>query len=399
MFGVFNSIANVLRSAANVVSRSGSNSNLYQYIDATHALRCATVWNSIDIVATGISECEFRAPDHPKLDNCLHYPNSWQSAPDWLYTLAFDQLLYGFAINDIFPNKSNPAYIAPYNPEAIQINANPITREPSYRIFGHGVNEKLSHDRILRIRDSGSNMVTGIRRIDALALRINALIHADQFINSVFDNGIAMSYVATSEKKMSQDEMDKFLDNLKNAFGGKGHSRGGIAIMDDGKTLKEIAGLSPGDANLQKLRLDLIREITSGFGIPPFLGGGDSDTKYNNTSARIQAMYRGAFSPMLNKIQAALEWTFKTPIEFDDSVLIKGDFASQVVNTVALVTAGVWTPNEGREVFDKPEIEGGNVLRISSAPTNTGADRVGEYPTDDGILDPNKRNRHWLLAA
>ena len=126
--------------------------------------------------------------------------------------------------------------------------------------------------------------------------------------------------------------------------------------------------------------------VAAAFETPPFMvGASDTDTKYSNTTARTQAMYRQAYSPKLTKMKRTFSQACGSEVKARDDKLQRGDFPQMVTNGVAMVGSGIMTPNEVRQQwFDLPEVDGGDELRVSANPTSGEQDRRGEFPTDDG---------------
>ena len=54
------------------------------------ALKCVTVYGCVQIIAQGIGEVTFQAPEDAALDAVLRRPNEWQSATDFWEAVTVD---------------------------------------------------------------------------------------------------------------------------------------------------------------------------------------------------------------------------------------------------------------------------------------------------------------------
>ena len=352
-------------------------------ISVERALKCATVFNCITIVSSGIGEVRFSAPENKQVNAVLRNPNEWQTGSEYIQGVAFDMLSYGDAYTRIVGGAKNPSMLVPEKPSDIRLDRTQRGK-PIYTSIASGTDVKIQMANMLHCRDIGSHSAISVSRIEAAADRIRALMNADDLIADIFENGIAMSYIVKTTKRMQKKDMQDFGDTLKKQLGSAGKGRGSIIVLDAAYTVDPVEGLKPADADLRELRIHLIREIASIFGVPPFLAGGDSDTKYSNSTSRIATMYRGAFAPIINRIQSSLEHKFQTPIVADDTVLIKGDLGSQATIGAKLISGQQFTPNEVRkDLYGKPPVDGGDKLVSIDVEDD---DRSGETPSDEGDL-------------
>ena len=397
----FLNIGNMRRSIGRVIAgesaRTGArgrslDNTVPQQITVEQALRCHTVFACVTQTARGISEVEFTAPKHKDLNAILKTPNAWQTRSEYLHSLVMDRLLYGDAYTRVVGGVNNPSMFAPENPLEIAVAVDG-SRKPTYS--RQGSNALIRASSMLRFRDVGTHSIDTITRIDALAIRIWALIEADMLMTDTFKNGVHAQYVAKFLQMLDEPKYEQVIERITEAIGRntdspRSRGRGSVVVMEGGGELVPIKGLTPADADLRELRNDLKMEIAAGFDVPPFLVGAPGDTKYNNVSARVTAMYRGAFSPLITDIKNVLEHKFDTEIKVNDAMLQRGDFASQIVAAIGLVSNGIYTPNEARvKILDgeKSKDENADKLRVSSSGTDGQADRRGEMPSDTGSDD------------
>ena len=381
---------------------SQGNTQLPTDITVDEALRCGTVMSCVNLIAKGISEVEFTAPENKALNEVLHYPNIYQSRSNFIYSSVWDMLLSGHALAEIEGDTKKPTMLASHDPDNIRLTVEEGTRRPVYHDIYQ--DKRIPGTQMLRVQDMPTNSVIGYSRISAYASKIHAIIAADRLMLNTFKNGISLGYTLNTDQELGDTQFKKiralmaqFVSNLYGKVPGEDDKKkgdddtkqGGFIILEQGLQLNQIKGMTPADAELLALRDVLKVEIAAAFDVPPFLVGGPSDSKYNNMTSRVTSLYKQAMSPVITNFKDALEHRFKTPIEANDEVLQKGDFATQITNAIGLVTNALWTPNEIRDrIFDMEGVEDGDKLRFAMGGGPQRPDRRGEFPTDDGSGKP-----------
>ena len=341
--------------------------------------RNATLFSAIDFISKIIANVKFRTEDgywQRTLDN----PNLFESPYGFMYALAGDLVAHGNAYVLRRRGKkgtSNRLGVLDVH------NVHPIgtLAKPQYRL---GDEAKIyGSEEIIHFRYGIGTKLRAIGRVSAGYSRIRALESCDQEINSVFENGIAAQFILSGGKITDKDALKSMVERIKTVFGAGGSSRGGVVSVPANFELKKLDGISPADTNLRELRTDLIREIGALFGIPPFVIGSSGQDKYSNTSARHQQQVQSALLPVAQSIADTLSKNFGSPVTFNASDLMKGDFKSIIDVAVSAAGGPVMTPNEARsEYLGLDKVEGGDKLGNSQA---------GEKPIDDrrDELDPD----------
>ena len=358
------------------------------------ALKCTTVFTCVQIIAQGIGEVTFSAPEDKALDDVFKRPNEWQSASEFWQSVTADMLTYGSGkIRIGRTSRGAVSRLAPYSSGELQVN---VTAEGMPVFQDRTGGETIPGDQISYVRDMAFSFINGITRLESAWPRIEPLIAADKLMNDVFNNGMSASLMLTSKGSVDKDKKKEWESSLEKLFGKGGKKRGGLAILDGEAKLERAPMMKPADADLRELRENLIREVSSVFGVPAFLVGGTNDMAYSNTSSRMAAMYRQTFSPLVQTIAEAMSTKFRTPVKADPTKLLKGDLASLTKDAKELKLAGIISANEARERvgMERTDAEGADCLVCSVGALGRG-DRTGEFPTDDGTVgnaNPNDRN-------
>ena len=385
---LLDSIGNILSGRQRTAGGYIQQSKIDSTVTFERALKNPTVVSCLTVIANAIAQSRFCVADSEnkmadRINETLENPNPYQNHFTLIYGIVWDMLLYGNAYLIMTKSENKRlVMLAPIDPQRVHIKVDKIGM-PSYLI--DGINGFFPSDRIVHFRDGGSHEVVARSRISAAGKRIRSLDFADQRIGNTFKNGLDFQYVMTLENKVGADEMNKHAEDLKKLFGPGGKARGGVAVIQGG-TLEKMEGLKPADADLRQLREDLIREIAAIYAVPPFLVGGTGDTKYNNVTARIVAMYREALSPIITNMEQTLSKSIGVKIKANREALLLGDLPSQIAAGIQAAGGPIMTTNEVRTlIMELPELSDGvaGELRDSMPATDTG-DRRGEMPTDNG---------------
>ena len=156
-------------------------------------------------------------------------------------------------------------------------------------------------------------------------------------------------------------------------------------MMLHGGILKQLSAGSASDTDLRALRQDLIREIASTFGVPPFSVGGAGDTKFSNVVARHSQQNQNGVLPLAYSFAERLGLAYGTEVSFDPERLLQGDFLHTAEVATKAAGGAVMTPAQAAARYfglDLSGIEGADKLR-SGGDTSADGDRRDERP-DDG---------------
>jgi len=197
--------------------------------------------------------------------------------------------------------------------------------------------------------------------------------YESEYATNYMKNGNVLSGIITTEKGLKPDQIKQLKEDFSSAYSGASNA-GKTPVLGDGMNYTQLKPISPADADYiasKKLTKSEIMEI---FKVPPPLLG-VIDSTYNNTEQLALIYQRFTLAPVYTMIQQEL--TLKligagkdTYIEFVPDALLFATAKDKSDVITNLVQKGIYTPNEGRAIYNKPDIEGGNeiVLPLNSAP-------------------------------
>ena len=353
------------------------------------ALKCGVLATCVNTVAQGIGEVPISAPDDRELDLVLQRPNEWQSGEEFREAIAFDIMTHGraFVRKSLKPDRRTVTRLAPWRPDEIRVEHTPGGM-PAF--YDRRSGDRLPASEMIMFRDVGRADVMGLSRVQSVWPSICIVKAANDLVNANFNRGINPGVILSGESMPGPDRMEAVVKMLREAFGRGGLESGGVAVLPAGVKYENVSVMKASDVDLRETRIGAIREICAAFGIPPFLGGAQGDTSYNNVTARFAGMYRTTFSPLVGRIRRTLELGLNTPIKADATVLLRGDLASLAKMARELKVAGILSANEARRWIgeDPSDAEGADDLTVSGGNGGGGEDdRRGEMPSDDGNMD------------
>ena len=259
--------------------------------------------------------------------------------------------------------------------EKVQIMETGVTLEPYFYRVTLSNNKQIDvfPDEMLHYVNITTNGRDGLSPIELHVSTFDRSYYESQYATNFMKNGNSMSGIITTEKGLKPDQIKQLKEDFSSAFSGAKNA-GKTPVLGDGMKYAQLKPISPADAdyiNSKKLTKSEIMEI---FKVPPPLLG-VIDATYNNTEQLALIYQRFTLAPVYTMIQQEL--TLKligankdTYIEFVPDALLFATAKDKSDVVTNLVQKGIYTPNEGRAIYNKPDIEGGNeiVLPLNSAP-------------------------------
>ena len=351
-------------------------------ISPRQAMTCGAVSTSIRIVAGTVAQLEFVSSDMA-VNSGLMRPNKFQSRMQFFHGLVHDLVLHGKACIR-YERMGSTLMLAALDPEKVEAAPDTDIFNPTWQDYGTG--EMFGVDQLIVIRDGGGHDVALQSRVQSVASEITALLEANKLIADTFRKGAAINITASFEGGVGQKVLDDFRKQVEALYSSEGGNRGSSVLAARGVDFKSHKGLTPADADLRELRTDLVREISSAIGAPPFQAGGSGQEKYSNMKERNSIFAKDTIIPIVENIKQTLSTGLGAMIECDTTKLLEGDQASQVAAGVQACGGAYLTPNEVRAQYGHGEIDGGEVLRsnqLSDAQANSTPDRRGENEGED----------------
>lgn len=201
--------------------------------------------------------------------------------------------------------------------------------------------------------------------IETLRLVLAEEFQASKYRESMWRNGARISgYITRGEKapRWSDEARMRF----KSDWSGYSSdvAAGGTPILEDGMQWHE-GGITPRDAQYIEARQLTREEVASAFHIDPALVGLSKGANQSSLPELHQMLYSDAFGPLLEMLQqdlerqllADMESNRSTYIEFNLRKKMQGSFEAQSAAISASVGGPWMTRNEGRALFNLPDLD------------------------------------------
>lgn len=207
----------------------------------------------------------------------------------------------------------------------------------------------------------------GIRGVSTLmhaarTLRIATAseMHAEDF----FTSGAKMiGIIKMDNLKLKESEKKDIRDEWQNNFNSGGHTP---AILSGNATFTPIS-ISPKESQLLESRQFNLPEICRFFRVSPTKIYDLSNLSYSTLEATNLAHVTDTISSYLEKIEQEIRRKVfpkgvreRIRVEFDTSVLVRGDIAATTDMITRMIPAGVMTINEARSKVNLPPVDGGD---------------------------------------
>lgn len=199
---------------------------------------------------------------------------------------------------------------------------------------------------------------------------IGLALAGQTFASAMLANGAVPSGILTSDKIVTADQAKRAKEQWNETNGGGPGRAHQIAVVGQGIKYQSVSSNAQ-EAQLLESRRFQVTEIARFFGVPTTLLA--ENEAWTNLSELYLGFYRNALKPWAERFDAeATRKLFpnKAPwreVQHDLTALTLGSFKDQVAAVDQAVAGGLWTRNEGRAVFGKNSIPGGDVMVVSSS--------------------------------
>jgi HK97 family phage portal protein len=255
---------------------------------------------------------------------------------------------------------------------------------------------RLMDDEVLFVKSRTDSGLIGKSAIARAAGVVSEGIEISQTASGLWRNGLRVSGVLTAPSYLTPEQRLRKREWLEEYSGSV--SSGRTPLLEGGWKL-ETMSMSSVDAEFLASRRFSVEEIARLFGVPSPLIQLPENSTPSDMSVFTTLLTQMALLPMIALITSEFNNSVLTPgmhLIIDADALARGSFASSVSAICALVSAGVITPNDGREALGWSELPGGDVLRVGAAPSwmpdATGLPSMSPKPgpkSADGLAEPN----------
>lgn len=358
-------------------------------VSGAEALRVPAVAAAVRVIAEAAASLEVRIMrregqdeeedhSHPVGVLLRGDVNPWSSGFDLLRDLTADALTRdqgGLAYVNRVGGELRE--VVRYAPQAISVNYDPWTQEPTYRINGQIVDAAS----IIHVRGAFDRCpLTLVAEAIGVARQMEA--HA----GGLFKRGARPGGVIRTPKPMGEKGVASMLAGWKAAHEGA-ENTGRTAVLYDDAQWQQLS-LSSVDSQFLELRKFQILEIARAFRVPPSMLFELDRATWSNSEQMGREFLTFTLEPWLRVLETALSRAlfsredrrrYRVLLDRDD--LTRADLGTRATAINSLIASRVLNPNEARGWLDLAPYAGGETY----ANPNTGNNQPG-------AIEPAKEN-------
>lgn len=196
----------------------------------------------------------------------------------------------------------------------------------------------------------------GLSAMQGLKIRRNSALF--------FENGLTIAGVLVAPGNISEQTATRLEEHWNANYAGP-ENVGKIAALGDGLKFEPMQATAR-DSQLSEQLKDAAIEVCNAFHVPAYMAGYGPPPNYNNIEALNQQYYSQCLQILIESLELCLDEGLSldgtTGVEFDLDGLIRMDSATKMTATTAGVRGGVYTPNEGRRLFNRKPLKGGDTV-------------------------------------
>lgn len=258
-------------------------------------------------------------------------PNSYQNGFDF-WRSAMEMVLYtGNCFIKI--NRDN-ASGKPLSFDIIRINPRPTASfvedsntgvKTLYWSFSSSDDkeDKIADSDLIHLKINGSSdNLLGVDPLTQFERTLRLSTNTEEYANNVYEKNGNMSVVLTTEKALTEPQMDRLSKSWKDRYGGSNGDA--TVILEEGMDAKPIQ-ITPDQAKFIENRKFQIQEIARILGVPTPVLMDYSDYNYNTAETADLDFYKRSISPKVDLIEKELTKKLITARKARKGKEIKGD--------------------------------------------------------------------------
>lgn len=345
-------------------------------------LHQTTVFACITLIAGDVSKLSWglrrregrvwRDVSNPAYDPVLRAPNSFQNSQQFRESWLLSKLIWGNTyilkgrdsrgvVNRMWV--LNPNFVQPLVTEMGEVYYR-VNRDVLMEQFEEEVvipASEIIHDRF----NTFFHPLVGLSPLYAAASVAGHSLEIQNSTTRFFANGARPSGILVAPGAISDANAKELKEYWNTNFAGANSGR--VAVLGDGLTYQAMQMTSTDAQLIEQLRWDS-EEIARVFHVPAYKVGVGNAPTYNN----YQALNLDYYTTCLQPLMEAMEWCLwqglgmaeDLEVHIDTGELLRMDSVTQMDLTTKAITGGVMKPNEGRETFNLPAVDGGDAVYL-----------------------------------
>ena len=210
--------------------------------------------------------------------------------------------------------------------------------------------------------------LVGISVREQLAATIQGNIKAQKMVNEMYDSGMTAKTVLQYTGGLSDENVQTLLKRIEDYQLGK-KGKGASIPIPYGFTLTPL-NMKLADSQFLEVKQYSALQIASAFGVKPYQVGDYTKSSYASAEAQQLSFLVDTLIFILKQYEEEIGYKLLSDGEeaagyhakFNTGVLLRADQKTQIETLSNAVSNFLLTPNEAREMLDRPAKEGGDRL-------------------------------------
>lgn len=357
--------------------------------DADSAMRIATVFSCVRVVAEGVASLPLplyrRLPEGGKekatkdpLFKILRYrPNVWQTHFEFWEMLTGHVMLRGNAYaKKIFDNAGRLVQLLPLDPSRMGVGQKPTGELEYHYRLKNGLEIIYNQFEIMHLRGIGSDGLTGMSVVDCLARTFDASQAVEEFQIAFLKNFAKPGGVLTHPAKLTKEARENLKASWQQAHAGGADNAYKVAILEEGLKWEQV-GMSQRDTELIAFGKMKASDICGAFRVPPHMVGILDKATFSNIEQQSGDFQENTLRPWLVRFEEAIMRDLIDEEKQDDffaefmmTGILRADTAARGNFYVLMVQNGIMNPDEIRSLENMNPIEDGSG-KVYRVPLNT----------------------------
>lgn len=352
------------------------------------ALGVPAVWAAVNFLSSTIASLPLnlfkrtgkdreRDSENP-LQHLLHdAPNSWWTSYRWR-KFAMSRILLGGRSYTLIV-RSVGGQITRLIPLTTTVKV--IDRSPEAPLYEvHGVTQRYEASDVIDLQ--WLSEADGVTHIDPVGRLKNALglaIALETYASRFFQNGGVPPAVLEGPMN-SPAAIKRASDDLGLAVKEATQKKSPVIALPLGHTLKPL-GIDPEKGQMSEARRFQLEEVARIFGLPPVFLQDLTHGTFANTEQQDLNVVKHVLTQWITCWEQELNLKLfgqdrQRFVQFNIDGMLRGDFSARMTGMAAAVQNALMTPNEARQLENRPPQEHGDKLLIQGATVPLGSQKV-----------------------
>jgi len=342
------------------------------------------------------------AREHPYYRMLNERPNRYMTATTFWSTMELCRNHYGNGYAWIDTREPHKPQLWPMDPRKVRVyydDARRLSDVPDvyYQYTGADGVVILGSEEVLHIKSHNTfDGLVGVSVREQLTATIQGNIKAQKMVNDLYDSGMTAKTVLQYTGGLNDANVQTLLKQIEDYQLGK-KGKGASIPIPYGFSLTPL-NMKLADSQFLEVKQYSALQIASAFGVKPYQVGDYTKSSYASAEAQQLSFLVDTLIFILKQYEEEIGYKLLSDTEeaagyhakFNTGVLLRADQKTQMEALGAAVNNFLLTPNEAREMLDRPAKEGGDQL------LGNGASIPVQYTGAQYINLEREEEKAWL---